>query len=201
LIGQLSIFSGPTIGAGIERTYSTGAVTLKEDGVGSPIGEAGGLIGIVSVAGSSTLAISKSYSSGSIENLGANANDIAGFIGTVSGNVGVSNCYTTTNILSSEQALTSPGFMNVTGGLPTLSNAHAYQTQLTNGNAQYGLVSGVTPVDSWFYDGSLGTANASNVAQNAAWFTNQTNFTNWDFTNVWELTNGTYPTLRNMPTP
>jgi hypothetical protein len=201
LIGHLSIFSGPTIGAGIERTYSTGAVTLKEDGVGSPIGEAGGLIGIVSVAGSSTLAISKSYSSGSIENLGANANDIAGFIGTVSGNVGVSNCYTTTNILSSEQALTSPGFMNVTGGLPTLSNAHAYQTQLTNGNAQYGLVSGVTPVDSWFYDGSLGTANASNVAQNAAWFTNQTNFTNWDFTNVWELTNGTYPTLRNMPTP
>lgn len=201
LIGQFSIQSGPTIVAGIERAYSTGAVTLKEDGVGSPIGEAGGFIGIISVAGSSTLAVSKSYSSGSVENIGPNSNEIAGFIGTVSGNVGVSNCYTTSNIISSELALTSPGFMNVTGGVPTLSNVHAYQTQLTNGNAQYGLVSGVTPVNSWFYNGSLGTTNASNVSQNAAWFTNQTNFTGWDFTNVWELTNGTYPTLRNMPTP
>ncbi|MEI7451648.1 MAG: type II secretion system protein [Candidatus Falkowbacteria bacterium] len=157
----------------------------------------GGLAGFVSDGN-----ISNSYSTGVVT--GGLAGGLVGFF---NGSNTLSNSYSTCTTTAVGNGSTN---QNMVGGLVgygasgsnTLFNC--YSTGAVIGGAYNGGLVGadwsISYSNSFYNTDTSGKSdtNANSQPETTAWMKTQSNFTNagWDFTNIWIMTAGNYPTLR-----
>ena len=222
-------FVGGLFGTGagiITSSYATGFV-FGNDNVGGLIGNDGGSLisksyATGSVSGHSGVgglvgrqhssSISKSYATGSVSGTGV---DIGGLVGEINGASIISNSYSTGNSVSSWSQYSHGGFIGDLSSSFTVELQNNYST----GKVIFTGVS-VNPTDRGFlgdnvFFGVIGSDNFWDkesseqltsqgpndkiIGKTTAQMVDQNTYTDWNFTDVWQIQAGCYPTLRENP--
>ena len=164
--------------------------------------------------------VTASYTPGGLIGRVNTGNIVNGTIVTLF-NIGISNCYSTCTIKSTTINTTTAyigGLIGyVAGQNNTLTIQNCYSASTISGGAIRGgligfITAGTTSLTSCYWDKSINTNNAiggdnsATIDTNTKGLTtdeakNQTNYLNWDFTNIWLRSNSYntgYPVLRNQ---
>jgi len=186
----------------IRNCYSTGNVIGATGFNGySP---AGGFIGNVDWR----YKVEKCWSSGNVTSMGK---DAGGFIGYLKYEAAVENCYSTGNVVRVAGS-TQPNFGGFIGSQNAWGSSPIYSSTVQKCYS-IGSVTGVDKPGYGFFghqhsackdtlnywdmnasgqDSTIGNAEGKTTTE----MQTEATFVGWDFTNVWEITPGNYPTLR-----
>ncbi len=161
-------------GGSITGSYASGAVT-ETSGFG---GQVGGLVGAAAgLDGNTKSTISNSYATGSVNGF----TDVGGLAGGIFGAVDIERSYATGLVV------VNSGATNL-GGLVGLADDFSLD------------MSGNTITESYWDTQSTGQATSSGGAtgKTTAEMQMQATFTNWDFTDTWQIAASEYPELQAL---
>lgn len=162
----------------VQRSNASGAVTGFD--------RLGGLIGVNSGS------VSTSFASGSVTGPSSyNGNDVGGLVGVNSGGF-VANSYAIGAVTSHDH----PAGLIATlqGGATTNSYAAGPVTGFGSGLVWTGT--GTVTSSYWDTQTTGKSSSAFGTGETTTDMQTQATFTGWDFTNIWSITSGHYPTLR-----
>jgi len=159
----------------------------------------GGLVGYIRY---SAATIDNCYSTGSVT---GNAS-IGGLVGYDNACGGISNSYSSAYVYGDGDASEAAigGLIGQTKG--TITNCYSVGKVSTVGTEVgpfIGWNNGATVTSCYYNSESAGISdNATGTAKTTAELKQQATFTDWDFTNIWEISEGaTYPGLQNLTDP
>jgi hypothetical protein len=135
--------------------------------------------------------VEESYSVGKVI---PTLNYAGGFVGWLTGNATVKNCFSTGDITSFS---TSAGFVGVINAT-TVRVENCYSTATnTNGFNWNGTV-----INSYFNKDLLSIVSTNPLGRSTLEMALMSTYIGWDFANIWILEKGSpYPTLRGLPSP
>lgn len=210
--GNVTITGATTSNAGgfvglvtvdMDRNWASGSVS---DTGGT--NHVGGFVGEVAT-GSMTPTITRSYATGNITGSGANAGGFAGFIDGAT----ISDSYATGTVVG---VTTAGGFAGKIGSATNGAQIdRIYVTGMPSGATNVGAFAGDIDTTnspaftSSFYNNSNGLpaeGQGSQSITNVSYADNtqmqtQGTFSGWNFSTIWLLNAGSYPSLRDVPTP
>lgn len=193
--GVIGGLVGSISGTTISGSYASVSITGQNSGfVGGFVGQA-----------TNSSNISQSYSGGNIVGL----NNIGGFIGLAQDS-SISNCYTTSAIVSSynsAQDSSIGGFIGQSSGA-AISNSFMHgsvKTSLANAGVFIGYNSSSSLQNNYAWNvNNLRLVQRGDQSQSISFLTTEqflsaSNFNGFDFISVWGMSKQSYPVLRNVP--
>ena len=196
-IARVGGLIGYIIDSDIKRCYATGKVTSIGNGVGGLIGDSNNNKGNNN--------ISECYATGDV----TGEKRVGGLIGnTWDDKLIVKNCYALGNIM-----VTGTDDYCYAGGLigevmaneflGKISNCYSIGTITSAGKySKGGLIGSGMTVDCYFNTETSGITTPSEQARTTSQLMTQSTFTNWDFTSIWAIQEGSsYPFLKNLVNP
>ncbi len=164
----------------VQRSTASGAIT--------GFNQLGGLVGY------NTGSISTSFASGSVTGPSSyNGQDVGGLLGVNSGGF-IANSYALAAVTANDH------LGGLIGSLQGGSTANSYAAGPVTGFGDGGLIWGGTgTVTSSYWDTQTSgkSGSAFGTGETTANMQTQATFVGWDFTNIWSITSGQYPTLRS----
>lgn len=214
-IGQVGGLVGNALTGSVTRSYATGNVT-GNNSVGGLVGTnyvnlsdsfstgtvtgngaVGGLVGYKA----STTNITGSYASGSVT---GNIN-VGGLVGRINAG-GVSDSYSSGTVTGGASSSNIGGLVGLLESGGTVTNSYAFGN--VSGGAGSSALGGLVGTDSggtvtasyWNTETSGQSSSAGGTGLTSAQMRSASNFSGWDFANIWNIDSGTnlsYPYLRN----
>lgn len=184
------------LGSNATKCFVTG---LNLTGTGIMLG---GIAGVAAVSLPTQVNISQCFAEGLIDGTGQTF--VGGFSGMVGGNYLIENCYIKCNIKGNMYV---GGFSGFTGGASYKTYMHKCYTAspmivtTTNVGAFNGEMGSTVEIINCFYDKTISvvTTDKSNAnsglvtGKTTAEMQTQSTYTNYDFTNIWQITTNEYP--------
>ena len=199
LVGFVRSSSGAL--ATIEKSYASGSV--------KGVSKVGGLVGLNSMQGDNIGgSIKNSYTDVSVD---ATGSYVGGLIGHNDADyrheeTSIENCYSKGSVKSSLEGVEGKVYIGglVGGNNHNIKNSYAVgKVIVTNGADGFiggliGRLMGGGKVTSSYYDSTTTeqTDTGKGVGETTANMKTQSTFVDWDFTNIWTIETGSYPTLR-----
>ena len=199
--GEIGGFIGYCYGDSIQYCSASGSVTANNNR-----SRVGGFVGSLVKSGTIGI-IKKCFASGNISAY----EGVGGFIGNMY-TVTISDCYATGNVSMNASGNGIGGFMGYDQGSPC-TFIRCYSKGLVTGSSWAGGFAGYAnspAMSDCFWDKTTsgktsavgtGTPTGTITGKTTAEMKTQSTFTNWDFTNVWNINasyNSGYPILRNV---
>jgi hypothetical protein len=118
---------------------------------------------------------------------------LGGLIGSIeSADVVVRNCFSTGNVA---QASSSAGFIGYTWSAVRIENCYSLS------NNVYGFANEGNIISCYFEKDRLSAINTDVKGRTTAQMKDINTFVDWDFDNVWQMEDDSYPYLRDMDSP
>ena len=174
----------------INRCYAIGQVTSTNGG-------AGGLIGKCVLEQSSSN-ISECYSTGDVTGV----NRVGGLIGQADSHSIIINCYALGNVEAYMKERSEIGGL-VGSGYGEIFRCYSTGTITAMDSYWKGGLIGIgRTIDCYFNSENSGITTPSEQARTTSQLMTQSTFTNWDFTSIWAIQEGSsYPFLKNLVNP
>lgn len=184
------------LGATVENCFTTGTVIVQIEG-GSHIGGFAGNIGY-SGQNSNPVNITGSFSIGTVTSTG---NNVGGFAGQIRDESTITNSYALGSVSGAEYVGGFVGRINGTNETSSIQNA--YTIGIVTGNASVGGFAGGsngTIINSYWNPEISGQETSDGgTARTLTELTQVSNFNGWDFSEVWQISEGaTLPWLRDI---
>ena len=186
---QLGGLVGQNNGGIIELSYATGTVSA---GTGSTY--VGGFAGVHRGV------IDKSYSSGNV----TGSSYVGGFVGRLDQPGTTSNSYSTGTVTGTSNVGGFAGHLYYGGGTNQTILENSYAVGRVSGTTAAGLVArldvgGTISNSYWDTQTTEQSASAGGTGLTTAQMKQQSSFSGWDFSNVWTMPGGSYPSLQALP--